>query len=86
MVKLRKEFSAADPTALTRAKLLPQLCASKDCPLPRNSKVKCPARAISAATDVRDRIVVAPQCKISCEGGSGPRVLVLKLHLMRSPN
>ena len=61
MVKLREVFSAARPTALAKANVLPQLCASQDWPLERIPKVACPVSASSLATEVRDRTVVEPQ-------------------------
>src|SRR5579871_1368617 len=61
MVKLREVFSAARPTALAKAKVLPQLCASQAWPLERIPRVACPLRASSLATDARDKTMVEPQ-------------------------
>ena len=61
MVTPRKGFSAAVPTAFASTKVLPQLCAFQGWLLPRIPKLECPASAVSAATEVRERIVVAPQ-------------------------
>ena len=44
MVKLSEVFAAAGPTALAKAKLLPQLCASQDWLLGKNPEGCMPAQ------------------------------------------
>ena len=60
-VRLRAEFSAAEPTELARAKLLPQLSAFQGCAPVAIPKVSRPVSASSAATEVRNKMLVAPQ-------------------------
>jgi len=59
--RLSAVFSAARPTALAKANVLPQVCTSQDWPLARIPRVACPVSASSLANDVRERTVAEPQ-------------------------
>ena len=72
MVKLRDVFSAARPTALAKANVLPQLCASQDWPLARIPRLACPVSAGSPGTDVRARTVAEPQWNSAVKGVAVP--------------
>ncbi len=59
IVKFAPMLALAEPAALAKLSVFPQLCAAQDCPLDSTPKLRFfPAMAVSVAPHVRDNTVV----------------------------